>query len=353
MASPHVCISAEELRVAEGASPSSKGGIWSKQITGEPCVSDEHGDYDIEDSDDEEIDSPVLQSFDLDCIVKYIQEQDIKKIVVMCGAGISTSAGVPDFRSRETGLYDNSQRFDLPEPECNFTLDSFNNNPEPFYELCRDMWPGNYKPTACHHFLRLLHDKGLLSRCYTENIDSLEQLAGLPAEKLVAVQGNFDGAHVVDDLYLSDEIKYEADVDELREALNVPGSAGWEALRKKYGGLVKPNIVLSGENLPERFFQMHKADLRDCDLLFVFGTSLIVQPFASLLEYAPASVPRLLINHDPSGKEEDLPGGFRFHHPSNYRDVWHRGDCDSGVEKLARKLGWAADLHDLMKAGGD
>jgi len=159
----------------------------------------------------------------------------------------------------------------------------------------------------------------------------------------------------VDDLYLSDEIKYEVDVDEFREALNVPGSAGWEALRHKYGGLVKPNIVLFGENLPERFFQMRKADLRDCDLLLVFGTSLIVQPFASLLEYAPASVPRLLINHDPSGKEEDLPGGFCFHHSSNYRDVWHRGDCDcdSGVEKLARKLGWAADLHDLMKAGGD
>mmetsp|Transcript_43053 Transcript_43053/g.138395 ORF Transcript_43053/g.138395 Transcript_43053/m.138395 type:complete len:327 (+) Transcript_43053:60-1040(+) len=326
MASPHVCISAEELRVAEGASPSPKGGIWSKQITGETCVPDEHGDYDIEDTDDEETYSPVLQSFDLDSIVKYIQEQDVKKIVVMCGAGISTSAGIPDFRSRETGLHDNSQRFDLPEPECNFTLDSFNENPEPFYELCKDMWPGNYKPTACHHFLRLLHDKG-----------------------------NFDGAHVVDDLYLSDEIKYEVDVDEFREALNVPGSAGWEALRHKYGGLVKPNIVLFGENLPERFFQMRKADLRDCDLLLVFGTSLIVQPFASLLEYAPASVPRLLINHDPSGKEEDLPGGFCFHHSSNYRDVWHRGDCDcdSGVEKLARKLGWAADLHDLMKAGGD
>ena len=49
-----------------------------------------------------------------------------------------------------------------------------------------------------HYFIRLLHDKGLLLRCFTQNIDSLEAAAGLPREKIVAAHGNFDGAHCID-----------------------------------------------------------------------------------------------------------------------------------------------------------
>ena len=49
-----------------------------------------------------------------------------------------------------------------------------------------------------HYFIRLLHDKGMLLRCFTQNIDSLEAAAGLPREKIVAAHGNFDGAHCID-----------------------------------------------------------------------------------------------------------------------------------------------------------
>lgn len=58
--------------------------------------------------------------------------------------------------------------------------------------------PGSFEPTPTHHFIRLLHDKGLLVRCYTQNIDSLESAAGLPADKLVAAHGNFDSACCID-----------------------------------------------------------------------------------------------------------------------------------------------------------
>jgi len=267
----------------------------------------------------------------------------VSRIVVCCGAGISTSAGIPDFRSPGTGLYDNLQRFDLPEAECMFDLEYFQEHPEPFYELCKDLWPGRYRPTASHHFLRLLADRGLLRRVYTQNIDSLEREAGLPAELVVAAHGNFDGCHVVGDP------AQDVPPEELRAALEGRGG-GWQGLRERRGGLVKPSITFFGEELPRRFFSLRRADLQECELLIVMGTSMAVSPFNELVGMAPRGVPRLLMNREPVGLCERLKGGFGFHRPDNYRDVFYRGDCDSGVRQLARRLGWAAELRALVEA---
>ena len=62
----------------------------------------------------------------------------------------------------------------------------------------QELAPTRYLPTLTHHFLRLLHDKCVLRRCYTQNIDSLEVKAGLPADAVVAAHGNFDSAHCID-----------------------------------------------------------------------------------------------------------------------------------------------------------
>jgi len=57
-----------------------------------------------------------------------------KNIIVLTGAGISTNAGIPDFRSSKTGLYSNLKKYNLPYPEAIFTLEYFKVNPEPFYK---------------------------------------------------------------------------------------------------------------------------------------------------------------------------------------------------------------------------
>lgn len=290
-----------------------------------------------------------LHSFDIAGIARYIVEHECRNVVVMCGAGISTSAGIPDFRTPGTGLYDNLQRFNLSRPEEIFDLDFFRDSPGAFYALCQEMWPGKYEPTPTHYFIRLLSDKGLLRRCYSQNIDSLERRAGLPSAKLVAAHGNFDEAHVIDSW---PEVR--VDVQEFKSSLD-RGEEGWRDMRNRYGNWVKPSIVFFGEQLPTRFHHLHAEDLEACDLLLVLGTSLVVHPFASLVSRANRKAPRLLVNREPAGTMEGLQFGFRFHlkeEDMNWRDVWFEGDCDGGCRALAAALGWEPDLDALVSSRG-
>mmetsp|Transcript_7071 Transcript_7071/g.19396 ORF Transcript_7071/g.19396 Transcript_7071/m.19396 type:complete len:307 (-) Transcript_7071:186-1106(-) len=277
--------------------------------------------------------------------------QSCKNIVVMMGAGVSVSAGIPDFRTPGTGLYDNLQKYGLPYPEAIFDLGFFFRDPMPFYTLCREIWPGRYQPTPAHHFVSLLHKKQILRRCYTQNIDSLESLAGLPKEKVVAAHGNFDTASCTTD-------GRQVSTEEMRQAV-MNGEDACKSLEARYGGLVKPDIVFFGESLPARYFELAAEDFPVCDFLLVMGTSLQVQPFSGLIRQVHATVPRLLINRECVGEDDcsseflnmqrgTLSSGFQFGEP-NMRDVFYQGDCDAGVRELASLLDWEADLNDLAQ----
>ena len=176
-------------------------------------------------------------------VAELLRSGQCRRVVVLTGAGISVSAGIPDFRTPGTGLYDNLQEYGLPFAEAIFDLDFFRSNPAPFYRLCQELWPGRYAPTPTHRFIKLLDQKELLVRCYTQNIDSLESLAGTPKELVVAAHGNFDSATCVG-------TGASVPVEELKEAIGNGGSpevveAGWKALAEKHGGLVKPDASVS------------------------------------------------------------------------------------------------------------
>ncbi|XP_040826566.1 NAD-dependent protein deacetylase sirtuin-3, mitochondrial isoform X4 [Ochotona curzoniae] len=132
--------------------------------------------------------------FSLQDVAALIRSGACQRVVVMVGAGISTPSGIPDFRSSGSGLYSNLQKYNLPYPEAIFELEFFFHNPKPFFMLAKELYPGNYRPNVTHYFLRLLHDKGLLLRLYTQNIDGLERASGIPASKLVEAHGTFASA---------------------------------------------------------------------------------------------------------------------------------------------------------------
>ncbi|XP_060144682.1 NAD-dependent protein deacetylase sirtuin-2 isoform X1 [Globicephala melas] len=317
----------------------------------------------------------LLDELTLEGVTRYMQSERCRRVICLVGAGISTSAGIPDFRSPNTGLYANLEKYHLPYPEAIFEIGYFKKHPEPFFALAKELYPGQFKPTVCHYFIRLLKEKGLLLRCYTQNIDTLERVAGLEAEDLVEAHGTFYTSHCISPVcrqeYALSWMKVKegwggqaaAPAQSLLPPLLPPRSPRSEKIFsevtpkcEKCRSVVKPDIVFFGENLPARFFSCLQSDFLKVDLLIIMGTSLQVQPFASLISKAPLSTPRLLINKEKTGQMDPflgmmmgLGGGMDFDSKKAYRDVAWLGDCDQGCLALADLLGWKKELEDLVR----
>jgi NAD-dependent SIR2 family protein deacetylase len=224
----------------------------------------------------------------------------------------------------------------------------FRVNQFPYLEVRRPFILGTaekqWKPTLSHYFIQVLHDKGLLNRLYTQNIDGLDHQMYLPGDRIVNVHGSlaeirceFCGAD-----YPSDQFR-----DEVRSKIrNIYNSADPTApaestniccLKCRRPG-VKPATVLYGTDLPKRFFQSIRADFPSAsELMIVAGTSLTVSPANQLVGMVRSDVPRLVVNREAVGEELGLQYGER--------DGLLQGDCDAGFLALAMQLGWVEDLR--------
>lgn len=294
---------------------------------------------------------PVLASFDLHGIAQLFNENKLAKssVIVLVGAGISTSAGIPDFRSPESGIYANLQKYNLQHPEDVFKISYFKNNPTPFYDLSKTLLPIKLRPTVSHYFIRLIHEKGYLLRCFSQNVDSLEALSGLPKDKLCLAHGSFETGHC---LRCNAEYSFKW-MRKIVEEGGIPHCTQTQDCK----GLIKPDIKFFGERLDNRFFRLVKEDFPKCELLIIIGSSLSVMPFAQLVQRAPPRCPRLLINKTKSG--HDIPAILRLFKPStgllydrkgNIRDVAYLGECDEACLKLADLLSWRLDLDRLAES---
>ena len=130
----------------------------------------------------------------LDQVIEKIKNAN--KILVLTGAGISTSLGIPDFRSKN-GLYEKVSKLNLDDPQDVFTLDIFLENPSIFYSIAHEILPpdGIYSPL--HAFIKLLQDKNKLLRNYTQNIDNIESFVGIDDDKIIQCHGSFATATCV------------------------------------------------------------------------------------------------------------------------------------------------------------
>ncbi|KAI5819707.1 putative histone deacetylase SIR2 [Pyronema omphalodes] len=114
-----------------------------------------------------------------------------KNIIVLTGAGISTSLGIPDFRSKGSGLYSRLESLGLHDPQEVFDINIFNEDPTIFYSVAKDILPETKQFSPTHAFIALLQSKNKLLTQYTQNIDNLEHLAGILPEKLIQCHGSF------------------------------------------------------------------------------------------------------------------------------------------------------------------
>ncbi|KAM9477339.1 NAD-dependent protein deacetylase sirtuin-1 isoform 2-T2 [Clarias gariepinus] len=242
---------------------------------------------------------------------------DCKKILVLTGAGVSVSCGIPDFRSRD-GIYARlAVDFpDLPDPQAMFDIEYFQRDPRPFFKFAKEIYPGQFRPSLCHRFIAMLDKKEKLLRNYTQNIDTLEQVAGV--QRVMQCHGSFATASCL-------VCKHKVDCDSIREDIFRQVVPHCPRCSNNPFAIMKPDIVFFGENLPEAFHRAMKQDKDDVDLLIVIGSSLKVRPVALIPSSVPHEVPQVLINREPL-----LHLNF---------DVELLGDCDVIVNELCHRLG--------------
>ena len=297
-------------------------------------------------------------------VVNYLQAlSSTPKIVVVAGAGISTSAGIPDFRS-ENGLYANSTTSQL------FSTEFLHESPKEFYAQVKRLFlpvvDGQYKPTPSHALLRLFYNCGWLTRVYTQNIDMLEAVVfkqenaddenSILDEKVIECHGTMRRFKCCN-VHCSVVMSSSSDMNEYV----------WQPIRRDElptcptcGGLLRPDVTFFGEPLPAIFSTSILKDLPSCDLLLVMGSSLLVYPVASLPQMVNEKAVRMLWNREGTGC-------FQFVKPANiqndddrneniimqsdtssYRDVFHKANCDDAAIEFARLMNKADEMENLI-----
>lgn len=286
-----------------------------------------------------------------------------QKVIVVTGAGISTSLGIPDFRS-SGGIYSRLEKYNLSDPQELFDISLFRQDPSIFYDFAKELLPEfrGYSPT--HAFIRLLQDRGVLLRQYTQNIDDIESTAGIDGQRLMQCHGSFKTASC---MTCRSQVAGSALFPDIRNG-TVPKCSICSTAQKKLErvvsnkrsrasdspkwdscdsidedavasfGVMKPDITFFGEELTSGFKSQILEDREVADLLICIGTSLKVAPVAGIPSIMPPSVPQLFISREPAGKE------YVF-------DLELHGQCDAIVRQLATQAGWLAGFETLVEGG--
>ena len=208
-----------------------------------------------------------------------------RRIVFFGGAGVSTASGIPDFRS-EDGLY--SERYQGLSPETILSASYFMLHAEEFYDYYRKhmIYP-DARPNAVHRYLYELEKQDKLRGIATQNIDGLHKEAG--NKRVYELHGSVRENYCVD-------CETEYPVEKILQSKGVPRC-------DKCGGIIKPWVVLYGE-MPDKYTMIGACrELSGSDTLIVAGTSLEVEPAASLInEFNGKNL--VVINKSPTPADE-------------------------------------------------
>jgi len=207
-----------------------------------------------------------------------------KRLVAFTGAGISAESGIPTYRG-DNGVWHKYN------PTIYANIEYFLEDSTYYWNFFKDVrYPAlkHARPNKAHSVLAGLEESGILSAVITQNIDGLHQMAG--SRRVLELHGNTRRISCLDckRLYTMDEVYHQ-----IQTQLPPPCS--------KCGGYLKPEVVFFGEQLPPGVMNASVEEVRKCDLFLVVGSSLVVQPAASLPVMARESgVSIVIINKDPT-----------------------------------------------------
>ncbi|MBS3785011.1 MAG: Sir2 family NAD-dependent protein deacetylase [Anaerolineae bacterium] len=186
--------------------------------------------------------------------------------IALTGAGISTPSGIPDFRSPDTGLWEEVN------PMTVASIYSFRRNPGAFYNWIRPLAETLFaaSPNPGHRALARLEEAGYLQAVITQNIDNLHQEAG--SSEVLEVHGHLRTATCIECYHRQST---NGALRSLLESGEIPRCP-------HCGGVLKPDVVLFGEQLPIDVVNAAMAHVNAADLMLVAGSSLEVTPVSRL-----------------------------------------------------------------------
>lgn len=211
--------------------------------------------------------------------------QESKHLVAFTGAGISTDSGIPDFRSADSGLWNDPDALEAA------TIFGFKRNPQKFYDWVKLLTKLilNAEPNPAHTALANLENKGYLQSVITQNIDMLHTRAG--NSLVYELHGHLREATCITCYSVYDG---QPILEKFIDDGQVPRCPSCQ-------GVIKPNVILFGEQLPIKIFQDAQKATRACDLMLIIGSSLEVAPasdFPRLATYTGAKL--IIVNLGPT-----------------------------------------------------
>lgn len=201
-------------------------------------------------------------------------------LIVFTGAGMSTESGITDYRSKG-GLWQRFQPVTIQEfmESADKRREYWSYKKELYQEMKRA------KPNAGHIALAQLEKSGFLAGVITQNIDGLHQIAGIPAQKVLELHGT---NRLTVCLACSAETGWEETLERLKKSGDIP-------LCLACGGLLKPATISFGQDLDSGVLTTASMWAQHCDLMLAVGSTLVVEPAASLPRIAKSHGAKLVI----------------------------------------------------------
>lgn len=230
--------------------------------------------------------------------------------VALTGAGVSTPSGIPDFRSADIGLWQHHDPMEVA------SLTAFRHHPKRFFDWARPLLKTilESRPNPAHNALAALQNAGHLQGIITQNIDGLHQKAG--SHPVIEVHGTLETATCTQ---CYREYRSSDYLPAFLENRDIPRC-------EACGGVLKPNIVLFGEQLPWQAWEAAERLTLTSDFMLVAGSSLAVTPVAQLpVKAANRGAAIIIVNHTPTYMDERA-------------DVVLRGDVAVLLPKLAERV---------------